>query len=197
MNVVNYPWGKDLTSNAGEGCDVCVLSRTRPAPNTLLAMAKAGANYMNSQLIKMEALVNGFAEGIALDDRGYVSEGSGENIFVVSGGVVNTPPLSSSVLPGITRDSVITLLRDMGYTVREEPVAIENVVRLHRRGQLRECFGTGTAATVTHVGRIRYRDEIIELPQVDERTVGPLAREKLLGVMTGCQPDPHGWVEMI
>ncbi len=87
--VVNYPWGKYLTSEA-EGCDVCVSSWTRLAPNTLPAMAKAGANYMNSQLIKMEAVINGYAEGIALDSNGYVSEGSGENVFIVRNGVLQT-----------------------------------------------------------------------------------------------------------
>ena len=97
--IVNYPWGKYLGTDANEGVDVCVSSWTRLAPNTLPAMAKAGANYMNSQLIKMEAMVNGYAEGIALDVNGYVSEGSGENLFVVRNGALHTPPLGNSVLP--------------------------------------------------------------------------------------------------
>jgi len=109
--VVNYPWGKYLGSDAEQGVDVCVSSWTRIAPNTLPAMAKSGANYMNSQLIKMEAIVNGYAEGIALDANGYVSEGSGENVFVVRNGVLQTAPLGNSVLPGITRDSVLTIAR--------------------------------------------------------------------------------------
>src|SRR5205085_11309388 len=115
------------------------------APNSLPAMAKSGANYMNSQLIKMEALLNGFAEGIALDDRGYVSEGSGENIFVVSNGVVNTPPLSSSVLPGITRDSVIQICGELGLTTKERTI---------QRAALYvadELFFSGTAAEVTPI----------------------------------------------
>src|SRR5262249_62236415 len=95
---------------------------TRHSPIPLPAMAKSGANYMNSQLIKTEAMVNGFAEGIALDDRGYVSEGSGENIFVVANGGVNTPPLSSSVLPGITRDSVIKICGELGLTIKERAI---------------------------------------------------------------------------
>src|SRR5579872_4622379 len=102
--IVNYPWGKYLSSD-GDGVDVCVSSWTRLAPNTLPAMAKAAANYMNSQLIKMEALTNGYAEGIGLDSNGHVSEGSGENIFAVRNGTVFTPPLASAGLAGITRDS--------------------------------------------------------------------------------------------
>src|SRR5438046_8444475 len=108
-------------------------------------MAKSGANYMNSQLIKMEALLNGYAEGIALDDRGYVSEGSGENIFTVSNGIVNTPPLSSSVLPGITRDSVIQICQQSGLTVKERTI---------QRAALYvadELFFSGTAAEVTPI----------------------------------------------
>jgi branched-chain amino acid aminotransferase len=109
------------------------------------AMAKSGANYMNSQLIKMEALLNGYSEGIALDDRGYVSEGSGENIFIVSGGVVNTPPLSSSILPGITRDSVIQICGELGITVKERTI---------QRAALYvadELFFSGTAAEITPI----------------------------------------------
>ena len=106
--ICNYPWGKYL-GTAREGVDVCVSSWTRLAPNTLPAMAKAGANYMNSQLIKMEAMINGYVEGIALDANGYVSEGSGENVFMVRNGVLQTAPLGNSVLPGITRDSVLQI----------------------------------------------------------------------------------------
>ena len=118
-----WDWGKYLGDEAIEkGVDVCVSTWNRLTPNSMPAMAKSGANYMNSQLIKMEALLNGFAEGIALDDRGYVSEGSGENIFMVSGGVVLTPPLSSSILPGITRDSVIQICHELGITVKERSI---------------------------------------------------------------------------
>src|SRR5438128_11177255 len=109
------------------------------------AMAKSGANYMNSQLIKMEALLNGYAEGIALDDRGYVSEGSGENIFLVTGNMVITPPLSSSILPGITRDSVIQICQELGITVKERSI---------QRAALYvadELFFSGTAAEITPI----------------------------------------------
>src|SRR5262249_60829797 len=139
-------WGKYLGDEAIEqGVDVQVSTWNRLTPNSLPAMAKSGANYMNSQLIKMEALLNGFAEGIALDDRGYVSEGSGENIFVVSNEVVNTPPLSSSVLPGITRDSVIQICGELGIIIKERSI---------QRAALYvadEIFFSGTAAEITPI----------------------------------------------
>jgi branched-chain amino acid aminotransferase len=141
-----WDWGKYLGDDAIEkGVDVCVSTWNRLTPNSMPAMAKSGANYMNSQLIKMEALLNGFAEGIALDDRGYVSEGSGENIFVVSGNVVLTPPLSSSILAGITRDSVIRICQELGITIKERSV---------QRAALYvadELFFSGTAAEITPI----------------------------------------------
>ena len=141
-----WDWGKYLGDEAIEkGVDVCVSTWNRLTPNSMPAMAKSGANYMNSQLIKMEALLNGFAEGIALDDRGYVSEGSGENIFMVTGDVVLTPPLSSSILPGITRDSVIQICHELGITVKERTV---------QRAALYvadELFFSGTAAEITPI----------------------------------------------
>src|SRR5437588_9997909 len=117
--IVNYEWGKYLGHESGEGVDVCISSWNRLAPNTLPAMAKSGANYMNSQLIKMEAIMNGYVEGIALDANGYVSEGSGENVFIVRHGILQTAPLGSSVLPGITRDSVLMLAKELGIPVVE------------------------------------------------------------------------------
>jgi branched-chain amino acid aminotransferase len=118
--IATWQWGKYLGEEALEaGIDVCVSSWTRITSNSMPAMAKAGANYMNSQLIKMEAILGGFSEGIALDDRGYVSEGSGENIFLVNNGKLITPPLGASILPGITRDSVLQIAREMGIEVIE------------------------------------------------------------------------------
>ena len=141
-----WDWGKYLGDEAIEqGVDVCVSTWNRLTANSMPAMAKSGANYMNSQLIKMEALLNGFAEGIALDDRGYVSEGSGENIFLVTGDIVLTPPLSSSILPGITRDSVIQICNDLGITIKERTI---------QRAALYvadELFFSGTAAEVTPI----------------------------------------------
>src|SRR5471032_454659 len=129
--IACWNWGKYLGDAAlSEGVDVCVSSWNRIAPNTLPALAKAGANYMNSQLIKMEAIANGYAEGIALDTAGYVSEGSGENIFVVRDGKIHTPPLGSSVLPGITRDTVIQLAQSLGIHRRNSGPARN---ALHRR----------------------------------------------------------------
>src|SRR5947199_9697426 len=121
--IACWEWGKYLGEDAlAQGVDVCVSSWNRMAPNTLPALAKAGGNYMNSQLIKMEALTNGYSEGIALDTNGYVSEGSGENIFAVRDGKIHTPPLANSVLPGITRDTVIRLAQDLGIPIVESMV---------------------------------------------------------------------------
>lgn len=141
-----WDWGKYLGDEALEqGVDVCVSSWNRLTPNSMPAMAKAGANYMNSQLIKMEAILNGFAEGIALDAQGYVSEGSGENIFVVAGGQIITPPLSSAILPGITRDCVIQIARELGVPIIEQGL---------QRAALYvadEVFFSGTAAEITPI----------------------------------------------
>jgi branched-chain amino acid aminotransferase len=146
-----WDWGKYLGDEAIEkGVDVCVSTWNRLTPNSMPAMAKSGANYMNSQLIKMEALVNGFAEGIALDDRGYVSEGSGENIFMVSNGTVLTPPLSSSILAGITRDSVIQICQELGITIKERSI---------QRAALYvadELFFSGTAAEITPIRSVDH-----------------------------------------
>ena len=144
--IAAWEWGKYLGEEALEsGIDVCVSSWTRITSNSMPAMAKAGANYMNSQLIKMEAKMLGFAEGIALDDRGYVSEGSGENIFLVNNGKLITPPLGASILPGITRDSIIQIAREMGIEV------IETSVQRSALYLADELFFTGTAAEVSPI----------------------------------------------
>ncbi len=127
--IANFPWGKYIAGHGG--ADVCISSWSRLAPNTMPSLAKAGANYMNSQLIHMEAEINGYAEGIGLDVNGLVSEGSGENIFIVRNGVLYTPPLSNSALSGITRDSVLTIARHLGLTVKEQLSAPR--AALHRR----------------------------------------------------------------
>jgi branched-chain amino acid aminotransferase len=141
-----WDWGKYLGDEALErGVDVCVSTWNRLTPNSMPAMAKSGANYMNSQLIKMEALLNGYAEGIALDDRGFVSEGSGENIFVVAGGKIITPPLSSSILPGITRDSVIQIANQLDIPV------VETGIQRAALYVADELFFSGTAAEITPI----------------------------------------------
>jgi branched-chain amino acid aminotransferase len=154
--IAVWEWGKYLGSDSLEkGINVCISSWNRMAPNTLPAMAKAAANYMNSQLVKMEALTNGFEEGIALDPNGYISEGSGENIFIVKNGVLHTTPLSSSILQGITRDSVIRLADELGYEVRDMVIPREMLYIAD------EIFFVGTAVEITPivtVDRIKIGD---------------------------------------
>ncbi len=181
--IANYAWGKYLGSDAEQGVDVCISSWNRMAPNTLPAMAKAGANYMNSQLIKMEAIMNGYVEGIALDVNGYVSEGSGENLFVVRNGTVFTAPLGSSVLAGITRDSVLHILRDRNITVQEQMIPREMLYIAD------EVFFTGTAAEITP---IRSVDKI----SVGKGVVGPVTRTVIndfYGIINGTAPDRFNW----
>ena len=186
--VACWSWGKYLGEEAlAEGVDVCISSWTRIAPNTLPALAKAGANYMNSQLIKMEALANGYTEGIALDANGYVSEGSGENIFVVRDGRIHTPPLGASVLPGITRDSVLTLARDM-----EIPV-IETIIPREMLYIADEVFFSGTAAEITP---IRSIDRIT----IGKGRRGPIAeklQKEFFAVINGTRPDQYGWLSPV
>ena len=144
--IAAWDWGKYLGEEALEtGVDVCVSSWTRTPSNSLPAVAKAGANYMNSQLIKMEAILAGYSEGIALDDRGYVSEGSGENLFVVNNGKLITPPLGASILPGITRDSVIQIAKELNIEVQETTIQRAALYLAD------ELFFTGTAAEITPI----------------------------------------------
>lgn len=183
-----WEWGKYLGAEATEqGVDVCVSSWTRIAPNTLPAMAKVAANYMNSQLIKMEATLNGYAEGIALDAAGYASEGSGENIFLVRDGVLYTPTLGTSALPGITRDTVITLANEAGIEVREQAIPREWLYIAD------ELFFTGTAAEITP---IRSVDKIA----VGTGARGPIT-EKLQSefdsILTGKVEDRFGWLTYV
>lgn len=160
---------------------------------------KPAGNYAAGMLADQDARGAGFGSVMWLDalERRYVEECGVMNVFFVIGQEVVTPPLTGTILPGVTRDSVITLLRDMGYRVRERRIAIDELLEKHDDGSLRECFGTGTAATVSHVRRIRYRDRTIELPPVEQREVGPAVRDRLLRIMTGREPDPHGWVNAL
>ncbi len=179
-------WGKYLGDEALEqGVDVGVSSWSRIAPNTLPAMAKAAANYMNSQLIKLEAAQHGYSEGIALDVDGYISEGSGENIFMVNNGQLVTPPLNSSVLPGITRDCIITLARAHGIALVESRIPREALYLAD------ELFFTGTAAEVTP---IRSVDGI----QIGAGKRGPITeqlQQAFFNVISGETPDQWGWLE--
>ena len=154
VNVViaAWEWGSYLGEEGmANGVDIGVSSWRKPAPDTFPALAKCGANYMNSQLAKLEAIDNGYDEAIMLDYEGHVSEGSGENIFLVEGEKLFTPSMSSSNLKGITRDSVMTIARDLGYEVVEEVISRE---RLYAAD---EVFFTGTAAEVTPIRSIDHR----------------------------------------
>jgi branched-chain amino acid aminotransferase len=186
--VACWEWGQYLGEEAlAEGVDVCVSSWTRLAPNTLPALAKAGANYMNSQLIKMEAVANGYSEGIALDSAGHVSEGSGENIFVVRDGKIHTPPLGASVLPGITRDAILTLARDLGIPL------VETIVPREMLYIADEVFFSGTAAEITP---IRSIDRI----PVGKGRRGPVAerlQKEFFGIVNGATPDRYAWLSPV
>jgi len=183
-----WEWGKYLGEEAiRSGIDVCVSSWNRPAPNTLPQMAKAVANYMNSQLIKMEAKSNGYAEGIALDVNGYVSEGSGENIFVLMIDSLITPPLANSSLPGITRNSIVTICHDLGIPVAEQTIQREALYIAD------EVFFTGTAAEITPV---RSVDHI----KVGAGTRGPVTKriqDDFFAITSGKKPDRHGWLSPV
>ncbi|MBZ5514008.1 MAG: branched-chain amino acid transaminase [Acidobacteriia bacterium] len=185
--LLAWRWGKYLGAEAlSQGVDVCVASWHRMAPNTLPAMAKAASNYMNAQLIKMEALTNGYTEGIALDVSGHISEGSGENIFIVRDGKVYTPPLASAILPGITRDSVITLARELGFEVIEQALAREILYIAD------EVFFTGTAAEITP---IRSVDRIA----VGAGKPGPITKklqERFLSIVEGRAEDKYAWLTL-
>jgi branched-chain amino acid aminotransferase len=188
--IAIWQWGKYLGEEALEnGIDVCVSSWTRITSNSMPAMAKAGANYMNSQLIKMEAILGGFSEGIALDDRGYVSEGSGENIFLVNNGKLITPPLGASILPGITRDSVLQIARELGIEVLETSIQRSALYLAD------EVFFTGTAAEITP---IRSVDRIT----VGAGKRGPVTaklQEEFFKVIRAERPAPFGadWLTFV
>lgn len=180
--IANFPWGKYVAGD--HGADVCISSWSRLAPNTMPSLAKAGANYMNSQLIRMEADTNGYAEGIALDVNGYLSEGSGENLFLVRNGVIYTTPLANSVLAGITRDSVLTIARHLGIPVVEQALPRELIYIAD------EVFFTGTAAEVTP---IRSVDRIT----IGDGNTGPITKQladEFFGIANGLRPDRFGWL---
>jgi branched-chain amino acid aminotransferase len=183
--IIAWKWGQYLGEDAMQsGVDVCVSSWRRPAPDTIPTMAKAGGNYLNSQLTLLEARQHGYTEGIMLDSFGFVSEGSGENVFIVRDGVISTPPLAGAILGGITRDSVMRIARDLGHEVREQTIPREMLYVAD------EVFFTGTAAEVTP---IRSVDRI----PVGEGRVGPVTRSiqrRYLDIAQGRVPDPYGWL---
>jgi len=186
--VAAFPWGSYLGEEALEnGVDAMISSWNRAAPNTIPTAAKAGGNYLSSLLVGSEARRHGYAEGIALSVDGYLSEGAGENIFVVQGGVLRTPPATSAILPGITRDSIMVLANEMGYEVREENIAREALYLAD------EIFMTGTAA------------EIVPVRSVDQITVGegkrgPITKDiqaAYFGLFNGTTEDKWGWLDYV
>jgi len=183
--VACWEWGKYLGADAlAEGVDVCISSWNRNAPNTMPTLSKAGGNYLSSQLIRMEADINGYAEGIALDVSGFISEGSGENIFVIRDGKIYTPPLSASVLGGITRDTLVTLARETGIEVVETNILREFLYIAD------EIFFTGTAAEVTP---IRSVDKIM----IGSGRRGPITEKlqsQFFGIVNGTASDRFGWL---
>jgi branched-chain amino acid aminotransferase len=186
--IATIEWGKYLGDDALEnGVDVCVSSWNRPAPNTHPSLSKAGGNYLNSQLVKLEAIQNGYSEGIVLGVDGMLGEGSGENLFVIRDNVVYTPPVGASLLPGITRDSVVALFGQLGVEVRQQALPRELLYIAD------EIFFTGTAAEITPV---RSVDGIV----VGAGKRGPITaavQGRFFDVINGDQPDAHGWLEFV
>lgn len=183
-----WQWGTYLGEGALEtGVDACVSSWNRMAPNTIPAMAKIAGNYLSGQLIKMEALANGFGEAIALDPDGLVSEGSGQNVFVVSRGTIYTPPFNGTLLAGITRDSVLSLARDAGIPWKEQGIPREMLYMAD------EIFLTGTASEVTPV---RSVDRI----SIGNGKRGPIThqlQQRFLDIVHGTAPDTFGWLTSV
>ncbi len=186
VSILVWDWGKYLGDEALEqGVDVHVSSWRRMAPDTFPSMAKSGGNYMNGQLIKMEAIVNGYVEGIALDAYGYISEGSGENIFLVKKGILYTPPISSCILPGITRESVIQIAKEKGIEVREEDILREALYIAD------EIFFVGTAAEITP---IRSVDKIV-IGKGRRGEITKLLQDEFFGIIKGEKEDKWNWLK--
>jgi len=186
--IAAWEWGAYLGEEGLEkGVSVRISSWNRPAPNTLPTMAKVAANYMNSQLVKLEALQDGFDEGIALDTNGFISEGSGENVFIVKNGALFTPPTGSSILPGITRHCVIQFAREMGIKVKQQLLPRESLYVAD------EAFMTGTAAEITPIA-------LVDKIKVGAGTRGPITKkiqDAFFGLVRGELPDTHGWLEKV
>ncbi len=183
--IAAWPWGTYLGEGALEnGVDVCVSTWARPAPNTFPVQAKAAGHYNNAQLIKMEAVANGYSEGLVLSPEGRLSEGGGQNVFLVRAGVLVTPELDGTLLRGVTRDAVVTIAGDLGLEVQERPVPREDLYTAD------EVFFTGTATEVTP---IRSIDRIT----IGNGTGGPVTRkvqEHFLAVAKGEADDVYGWL---
>jgi branched-chain amino acid aminotransferase len=186
--IMVWEWGTYLGADALDtGVDVKVSSWSRMVPDSFPSLAKTSANYANAQLIKMEAIVDGYAEGIALDSFGFVSEGSGQNIFIVRNGELYTPPMAAAILPGITRNSVITLARELGYRVHEEMLPREILYVAD------ELFFAGTAVEITP---IRSVDKIV----IGAGKRGPITtaiQRAFFDIINGAAPDTHNWLTYV
>ncbi|MCW5579393.1 MAG: branched-chain amino acid transaminase [Dokdonella sp.] len=185
--ILALDWGAYLGEAIERGADVCVSSWQRPAPNTLPSWAKAGGNYLSSQLVGLEARRGGYDEGIALGSNGLISEGAGENLFVVRRGRLLTPPASAGILAGITRDSVFTLAHELGIAVEERDLPREALYTAD------EVFMTGTAAEITPV-------RSVDRKPIGDGTPGPLTRalqQAFFGLFDGRTPDRWGWLELV
>ena len=186
--VAAVEWGAYLgPEGLKNGVDVMVSSWNRPAANTIPTMAKAGGNYLSSNLIKNEALRNGYTDGIALDINGNIAEGSGMNVFIVRDGVIYTPPTTSSILPGITRDSIMTIAKELKMPVVETNMQRETLYLAD------EIFFTGTAAEVTPV---RSVDKVV----IGTGMRGELTeaiQERFFGLFDGSVEDRHGWLDYV
>lgn len=186
--IASWVWGKYLGQEGiDHGVDVCTATWARMSSNTLPAAAKSAANYMNSQLIKMEALVNGFAEGIALDLQGNVSEGSGENLFMIRDNRIITPPLSSGILAGITRDSVMQIARGLGYEVKESVIPRASLYIAD------EIFFTGTAAEITPVRSI----DRITVGSGDRGPITAELQKEFFAITSGEKEAPGEWLTFV
>lgn len=186
--IAAFEWGSYLGSDSlQQGVDACVSSWSRLAPNTMPTGAKAGGNYLSSLLITSEAQRNGFHEGIGLDVNGYVSEGAGANLFVVRNGVIHTPSLTSSILPGLTRDTVIKLAQQQGYEVREENLARESLYLAD------EIFMTGTAAEIVPVRSV----DRVEIGSGKRGEITESIQRAFFGLFTGETPDTHKWLDYL
>ncbi len=186
--IAAYPWGKYLGEDAlTKGVAVKVGSWARMAPNTLPALSKAAGNYLNSQLLKLEAIEDGYAEAIALDVNGYVSEGSGENLFVVMKGEILTPPPHSSILMGVTRDTILAIAQELGYRVREAIVPREFLYIAD------ELFFSGTAVEVTPVTSV----DRITVGRGERGPVTHAIQDAFFGIVKGERPDRHRWLHAV
>ncbi len=186
--LVCWPWGAYLGPEAvSAGVDVCVSSWQRPAPNTFPMLAKAGGNYLNAQLMKMEAVANGYGEAIALNVRGMVSEGSGQNLFLVRGGVLYTPPVDGAMLPGITRDCVITLAGELGVSVVQDEIPREALYIAD------ELFFTGTASEINPIRSV----DRIPVGRGEPGPIGRQLRKELMDLAKGLRPDPYEWLTLV